>query len=105
MSTEPSRQQTDTERLFGRRGAVIGMIHLRPLPGAPRFQNHEGMGGVIATALAEAEMLEKADFDGLIVENAWDIPFLPPDRVGAETVAARCRSERDSGARAAADRS
>ena len=88
MTSGELRKQSDVERLFGRTGALIGMIHLRPLPGAPRFRSEEGMGAVIATALQEATLLESTGFDGLIVENAWDIPFVPPDMVGFETVAA-----------------
>ena len=78
----------DIVRLFGRRGALIGMLHLRPLPGAPRYRTEDGMSAVLEQALAEARMLEDAGFDGVIVENGWDIPFLKPDQVGPETVAA-----------------
>jgi len=78
----------DVERLYGRRDALIGMIHLRPLPGAPRYRPEEGCEAAYEVALTEARMLEAAGFDGAIVENGGDIPFLPPDRVGPETVAA-----------------
>jgi uncharacterized protein len=78
----------DIVRLFGRRGALIGMLHLRPLPGAPHYREEEGMTAVIQQALAEARLLEGGGFDGVIVENGWDIPFVKPERVGPETVAA-----------------
>ena len=78
----------DILRLFGPRGALIGMLHLRPLPGAPRYRAEEGMAAVLEQALAEARILEDGGFDGVIVENGWDIPFVKPDQVGPETVAA-----------------
>ena len=78
----------DVVRLFGRRGALIGMVHLRPLPGAPRYRADAGMSTVLEQALSEARMLEDAGFDGVIIENGWDIPFVKPGQVGPETVAA-----------------
>jgi hypothetical protein len=72
------------EALFGGVKPVLGMIHLRPLPGSPR-------GGTLAAALAaagaDAETLAGLGIDGLIVENFGDAPFAK-DRVPPATVAA-----------------
>jgi uncharacterized protein len=78
----------EIRRLFGRRGALIGMLHLLPLPGAPRYVPGEGIAAVVDQALSEARMLEDCGFNGVIIENGWDIPFVKPDEVGPETVAA-----------------
>lgn len=78
----------EIRRLFGRRAALIGMLHLLPLPGAPRYVPGDGMAGVLDQALAEARILEDCGFDGVIVENGWDIPFVKPEEIGPETVAA-----------------
>lgn len=78
----------DIQRLFGRRGALIGMIHLLPLPGAPRYKPSDGMEAVLEQAVCEARILCDAGYDGVIIENGWDIPFLKPGEVGHETVAA-----------------
>lgn len=78
----------EINRLFGRRAALIGMVHLLPLPGAPRYRPEQGMEAVIDQAMDEARILHEAGFDGIIVENGWDIPFLKPGEVGPETVAA-----------------
>jgi len=51
---------------------IIGVIHLNPLPGSPRFRSLEK---VIETAKHDAEKLNMAGIDGLIVENYGDIPF------------------------------
>jgi membrane complex biogenesis BtpA family protein len=75
------------EALFGRRKAVIGMIHCRPLPGAPDYEG-ETMDSLVAFAVEEAARLKTGGVDGLIVENHGDIPFVKPDRLGPETATA-----------------
>ena len=75
------------ETLFGRRQAVIGMIHLRPLPGAPDYDG-ESLDAILGVALAEVARYRAAGVDGLMVENHGDIPFVKPDEIGPETVAA-----------------
>ena len=74
------------ETIFGRRKAVIGVIHLRALPGAPEYSG-ETMQSLVDFALAEAMRYTAGGVDGLIVENHGDIPFAKPDRIGLETVA------------------
>lgn len=65
--------------------AIIGMIHVDPLPGTPRFQGD--MAAVIAKAKAEALIYKEAGIDLLAIENMHDIPYLNR-RVGPEIVAA-----------------
>lgn len=72
--------------LFGRSKAVIGVIHLLPLPGSPGY-NGQPMDAMTEFALAEAERYRAGGMDGLIVENHGDIPFAKPDRLGPETAA------------------
>jgi hypothetical protein len=64
---------------------LIGMIHLRALPGAPGFAGD--LDGVVAAAVRDATTLETAGFDGLMVENFGDAPFFADD-VPKATVAA-----------------
>ncbi|TXR48354.1 BtpA/SgcQ family protein [Phyllobacterium endophyticum] len=75
------------KEVFGRRKAVIGVIHSLPLPGSPNYDG-EPMEDVVAFAVAEAERYRNGGVDGLIVENHGDIPFAKPDRLGPETAAA-----------------
>ncbi|XP_073461920.1 uncharacterized protein F13E9.13, mitochondrial-like [Aquarana catesbeiana] len=61
-------------QIFGRlKSVVIGMVHVRALPGTP------GGGSPVAQiaeeACREAELYKKAGIDGLIVENMHDIPY------------------------------
>lgn len=72
--------------LFGRDKAVIGVVHLPPLPGSPGYDGQD-IGALTALALAEAEQYRAGGVDGLIVENHGDIPFAKPDRLGPETAA------------------
>lgn len=64
---------------------VIGMLHLAPLPGSPRFQLP--LPEIVRRALADAAILAECGFHGLMLENFGDSPFFP-DRVPAITVAA-----------------
>lgn len=74
---------------------LVGMVHLLPLPGSPRFGG--SMGEVVATALDDARVLVDAGFPALIVENWGDAPFyadqVPPETVAAMTVAVGAVSE------------
>lgn len=63
---------------------VIGMVHLRPLIGAPRFDGD--VAAVRDAALRDAEALQAGGVHGLMIENFGDVPFYR-DRVPAETIA------------------
>ncbi|XP_032892350.1 uncharacterized protein F13E9.13, mitochondrial-like [Amblyraja radiata] len=65
------------------RCAVLGMVHLRALPGAPRHSL--SVPQIVEKACEEAAVYMEADIDGLIVENMHDIPYSP--RVGPEVTA------------------
>jgi uncharacterized protein len=64
--------------------AVIGMVHLRALPGSPRWDGD--MAGVARAALDDARALAEGGADALMVENHGDVPF-SAGRVDAATVA------------------
>lgn len=67
--------------------AVFGMVHLRPLPGAP---DAERIDAVIASAIRDAKRLASGGADGVVFENFGDVPFFR-GRVDAETVASMTR--------------
>lgn len=64
---------------------IIGMVHLPPLPGSPRWDG--SMDKVVAAALADARALAEGGVDAVLVENFGDAPFTP-GRVEPATVAA-----------------
>ena len=82
-----SRQQI-MSALFAAPRALLGMLHVGPLPGSP---GHRGAAPSIdeqvARAVAEAETFRSAGFHGLMIENMFDRPYLK-SHVGPEVVAA-----------------
>ncbi len=71
----------------------IGVIHLPPLPGSPgasRFDPASALERAGLLAVTEARALEKAGFEGIIIENFGDAPFyrseVPPETVVAMSV-------------------
>ena len=75
--------------LFGEGKVFIGVVHLPPLPGSPRWGGD--MGRVLEQAEKEALALEQGGASGIIVENFGDAPFrigrVEPDTVAAMTLA------------------
>lgn len=68
--------------------SFIGVLHLAPLPAAPR--PGPGLDGVIRRALADAETLAAHGADAVILENLGDAPF-EAESVGPYVVAAMTR--------------
>lgn len=64
---------------------LIGMVHVAPLPGSPRWDG--SMDRVVTAAVADARALIEGGMDALLIENHGDAPFTP-GRVEAATVAA-----------------
>jgi membrane complex biogenesis BtpA family protein len=70
--------------LFGAPRALIGVIHLDPLPGTPA--SALGIQEIIAKAVDEARIYRDAGFNGVLIENTHDRPYLKCS-VGPEIVA------------------
>jgi len=62
-------------KLFEVKKPIIGMVHLPPLPGAPKYRG-ASLRELITFALDEAKALEEGGVDGIIVENFHDYPYL-----------------------------
>ncbi len=76
---------TTTAEIFGREKALIGMVHINALPGAPRHVLP--MDQIVERAVADARLIAEAGFDAVIIENMHDAPYLRRS-VGPEIVAA-----------------
>ena len=63
---------------------VYGMVHVGALPGTPRYQG--SMSAIITKAVYEAELLLNSGFNGIILENMHDLPYLNR-QLGAEIIA------------------
>jgi membrane complex biogenesis BtpA family protein len=68
--------------------SVIGMVHASALPGTPF--SRESIDAIVGRAVAETRVLVKAGFDGLIVENMHDRPYVLAPH-GPEVTAAMTR--------------
>jgi membrane complex biogenesis BtpA family protein len=87
--TTPSIMPPRTSALasFGVSHPIFGVVHLRPLPGAPSYDG-QGVRDIYAAGVRDAVTLATGGIDAVMVENASDQPFLRPDDIGPETVAA-----------------
>lgn len=75
------------KEIFDVEKPIIGMIHLKPLPGSPLYDPElMPMSKIIRIAIEEAKILEEAGLDGLQVENIWDYPYLKNKDITYETV-------------------
>jgi membrane complex biogenesis BtpA family protein len=76
----------DFRHRFGR-NAIIGMVHVAALPGAPGYSGE--MRAVIDAALRDARALREGGCDAIAFENFGDRPFfkgeVPPETVAALT--------------------
>lgn len=84
--------------LFKQNKPIIGMIHVGALPGTPA--SHQSVDEIATHALREAHVLRDLGFDGLMIENMHDTPYLKgsvgPEIVAAMTViASRMKAEID----------
>lgn len=68
---------------------LVGMVHLLPLPGSPRYAG--SMDEVVGTAVEDARILVEGGFPALMVENFGDAPFyaevVPPETVAGMAIA------------------
>jgi membrane complex biogenesis BtpA family protein len=72
-------------QLFQGTRALIGMIHVRALPGSPASELD--LEAIVETAVSEARIYREAGFNALLIENMFDRPYLAA-AAGPEIVAA-----------------
>jgi hypothetical protein len=75
-------------KLFEHKKVIIGMVHLLPLPGSPRYAG--SLNAITDAALSDALALEKGGIDAIIVENFGDLPY-PPGQVPTVSLLAMTR--------------
>jgi membrane complex biogenesis BtpA family protein len=76
---------------YRKRKLLIGVVHLRALPGAPRWGGD--LEAVIKLAVNDARAYERGGADALIIENFCDVPFTK-GKVGPATIAAMAAAGR-----------
>jgi uncharacterized protein len=70
---------------------LIGVVHLRPLPGSPGWRGN--LEAIIDSALKDARAYERGGAHALFVENFGDIPFTKGS-VAPETIASMAAAGR-----------
>ncbi|MCK4271204.1 hypothetical protein KAX22_01050, partial [bacterium] len=58
--------------LFPAEKPLIGVVHLLPLPGSPRYGG--SMEEIVDRACRDARVYTQGGLDGLILENYGDLP-------------------------------
>jgi membrane complex biogenesis BtpA family protein len=70
---------------------LIGVVHLRPLPGSPRWRGD--IESVVEFAVNDAHAYERGGADALFIENFGDVPFtrgcVAPETIAAMAAAGR----------------
>lgn len=78
----------ELDSAFWSKRPLVGMVHLRPLPGSPLHDGQE-MRTILEQAVGDAQALETGGADAIMVENYFDVPFakgaLPPHTISALT--------------------
>lgn len=77
------------EELFGCQKPIIGMCHLRALPGDPLYDPTRGMDWVIEQAAADLAALQDGGVDAIMFSNEASLPYLT--QVDPVTVACMAR--------------
>ncbi len=71
--------------LNSQRKALLGVVHLPPLPGSPRWRGK--LEEVAEQAIADAQAYERGGAGAVFIENFGDVPFtkgaVPPETVAA----------------------
>jgi membrane complex biogenesis BtpA family protein len=70
---------------------LIGVVHLRPLPGSPRWRGD--MESVVEFAVNDARAYERGGAHAIFIENFGDVPFTKAN-VAPETIAAMAAAGR-----------
>lgn len=92
VSSQRLLQTNKMKNLFDQhRKLFIGVVHLRPLPGSPRWDGD--LDSIIQFALADARAYERGGAHAVFIENFGDVPFTKTN-VAPETIAAMCAAGR-----------
>ena len=63
------------KEMFGTEKPILGLLHLKPLPGDPFYAPHGSLDDVIACARADLDALQSGGVDGVLVTNELSIPY------------------------------
>lgn len=85
--------------MFGTDKVAIGLVHLKPLPSDPLYDEKGGMDAVYEAALADLKALKYGDVDGILFTNEFSFPYQHPANpvvvAAMATIIGRLRCELD----------
>lgn len=61
--------------MFKTEKPVIGMLHLRPLPGDPLYYPGGSVSQVVEAAKRDLEALQRGGVDGILITNELSMPY------------------------------
>lgn len=61
--------------LFGTEKPIIGLLHLRPLPGDPLYYPGGSVAKVADAAKRDLEALQAGGIDGILITNEFSLPY------------------------------
>lgn len=62
--------------LFGQDKPIIGLLHLNPFPGDPRFDSgHDNMERCVEDARRDLRALQEGGVDGVLISNEFSFPY------------------------------
>lgn len=67
-------QMQKFKSIFKKENPIIGVVHVKALPGTPKSLLDSSK--IIDESLMEAEIYKKAGIDAIIIENMHDVPYL-----------------------------
>lgn len=71
--------------------SIIGMIHVRPLPGTPACNKQFDIQQLVDHACNDALIFVRQGLHGILVENMFDRPYIKHDDAGPEITATMTR--------------
>ena len=74
--------------MFGTEYPVIGLVHLKPLPGDPFFPTSSSIQDVITAARHDLLALQRGGIDGVLITNEFSIPY--EQHISPVTVGSMC---------------
>ncbi|ENN71598.1 uncharacterized protein F13E9.13, mitochondrial [Dendroctonus ponderosae] len=77
------------KHLFNKKCSIIGMVHVKPLPGTPRFNND--IDKMVSEACRETQIYLENNLDAVLVENMHDVPYIQSRDFGPEVTATMSR--------------
>ena len=67
-----------TKEVFGVEKPIIALLHIRALPGDPKYDDRAGMKEVVAIAKKELHDLQIGGVDGIMFANEFSLPYQRP---------------------------